>query len=147
LPASSGAHAFVSSDVIHQEEIMGALFGVLTLIAMIWSIGVYFRVYNAVREFLPPQFQDDESSRYAFSVWALRHPVPLSVQAEYVRYVKGSCVAILCGALTLLSFHQMILGCLVLAAFFYGVFSAIKSSKTYEQNCKRALAKEDEQNE
>ncbi|WP_456624020.1 MULTISPECIES: hypothetical protein [unclassified Bradyrhizobium] len=129
---------------------MAALFTVLTGMALIWSIVTYFRVYNAVREHLPPQFQDDESSRYAFSVWALRHPTPLPVQAEYVRFVKGSNAAILCGALASLSSGQpvlMVLGSVWLAAFLYGVFSAIRCSRIYEQNCKRAEAQNDGQNQ
>jgi hypothetical protein len=126
---------------------VAALFGVLTLIAVIWSIVVYHRVYNSVRELLPPQFQDDLNSRYAFPVWALSHPTPLSVQAEYVRLVKGTCVAVFCGALTLLSSYQIVFGCLALVAFAVSVFSAIKASKTYEQNCNRAPAQGDEQNQ
>lgn len=117
---------------------MGVLFAVLTLMATIWSAVAYFRVYNAMREHLPPQFQDEESSRYAFSVWALQPSTPLSVQAEYVRYVKATCVAVLCGALALLAFHQIIFGCLFLAAFFYSVFSAARSSRIYKQNCEKA---------
>ncbi|WP_431204362.1 hypothetical protein ACQ86E_04375 [Bradyrhizobium betae] len=69
---------------------MTALFTVLTGIALIWTTITYLHVSNAVNEYLPPQFQDYENSRYAFSEWALRHPTPLSVQAEYVRFVKGS---------------------------------------------------------
>jgi hypothetical protein len=85
---------------------VGALFGVLTLIAGIWSIVVYQRFYNSAVEFLPPQFQDDLTSRYALSEWALSHPMPLALQAEYVRLAKGGCVAFLCGALTLCCIQQ-----------------------------------------
>lgn len=123
---------------------MAALFGVLTLIAGIWSAVTYQRVYSAAIEFLPPQFQDDTTSRYAFPVWALRHPMPLALQAEYVRVAKGSCVFALCGALTLLSASQVVLGCLALAAFFLVVFEAIKASRIYAQNCDRARAQESE---
>jgi hypothetical protein len=148
LPDNSGAHTFASRSLVHRDDIMTALFTVLALMALIWSIVTYQRVLNAMREYLPPQFQDFESSRFAFSVWALQHPTPLSVQAEYVRYLKGSCVAVLCIALALLSSHQtiaVIFGCVFLTAFVYGVFLAIKSVKIYEQNCKRAQAQDDEQ--
>lgn len=55
-----------------------------------------------------------------------------------VRYVKATCVAVLCGALALLAFHQIIFGCLFLAAFFYSVFSAARSSRIYKQNREKA---------
>ncbi|WP_377829722.1 hypothetical protein ACFKHW_09480 [Bradyrhizobium lupini] len=129
---------------------MAALFTVLTGIAVIWTTVTYLHVSNAVREYLPPQFQDYESSRYAFSVWALQHPTPLSVQAEYVRFVKGSILMGLSGGLALLSTGQpvqMVFGCVCLAAFLYGVFYAIRCSRIYEQNCKRAEAQNDEQNQ
>lgn len=102
----------------------------------------------AVREHLPPQFQDDPTSRYAFSVWALQHPMPLSVQTEYVTLVKGSCPVVLCVALALLSSGRadaMVLGCVFSAAFIYSVFSAIRSWRICEQNCKMAQAQDDEQ--
>ena len=129
---------------------MVALFTVLTGIALIWTTVTYLRVFSAVREHLPPQFQDYENARYAFSVWALQHPTPLSVQAEYVRFVKGSIVIGLSGGLALLSSGQpvaMVFGCGFLAAFVYGVFFAIRCSRIYEQNCKRAEAQTDEQNQ
>jgi Ca2+/Na+ antiporter len=130
-------------DLVDQEEIMGAVFGVLTLIAGIWTIVLSQRVDNSAIEFLPPQFQDPLSSRYALPGLALSHPMPLSLQAEYIKSQKVSCVAVLCGALTLFSFHQIVFGCLALAAFFVCVFRTIKSSKIYQQNCSRVLAQGD----
>lgn len=41
----------------------------------------------------------------------------------------------------------MVFGCVFLVAFVYSVFSAIRSSRIYEQNCKRAQARDDEQNQ
>jgi O-antigen ligase len=129
---------------------MVAVFTVLTGMGLIWSIITYLHVSNAVREYLPPQFQDYENARYAFSVWALQHPTPLPVQAEYVRFVKGSSFTLLPGALACLSSGRadaMVFGVLFLAAFVYSVFYAIRCSRTYEQNCRRAQAKNDEQNQ
>ncbi|WP_441237502.1 hypothetical protein [Bradyrhizobium sp. 930_D9_N1_4] len=129
---------------------MVALFTVLAGIGLIWTTATGLHVSNAVREYLPPQFQDYENARYAFSVWALRHPTPLPVQAEYVRFVKGSSLTVLAGALACLSSGRadaMVFGVLLSAAFVYSVFDAIRCSRIYEQNCKRAQAQDDEQNQ
>jgi hypothetical protein len=129
---------------------MVALFTVLAGIALIWSGVTYMRVFNAAREYLPPQFQDYENARYALDVWALQHPMPLTVQADYVRLVRGGALMVLAGALACLSSGRadaMVFGVLLLAAFVYGVFYAIKCSRIYEQNCRRAEARNDEENQ
>lgn len=125
---------------------MGALFGVLTLIAGIWTIVIHQRIYNAAIEFLPPQFQDEMSSRFAFPVWALSHPMPLDLQEDYVRLLKVSTVAVLCGTLALFSTNNILFGCVGAAAFLVSVFKTIKGAKIYEQNRIRARSEESERN-
>jgi Ca2+/Na+ antiporter len=128
-----------SDIVLHLlREIVGGAFAVLTGIAAIWSIVTHQRVYNATIEFLPPQFQDPESSRYAFPAFALSPWVPLPLQKDYVRSSSGFCVMTLCVALSLFAFYQWIFGCLASVAFVVGAFSTFKSRKTYRDNCNRA---------
>ncbi|RTM11576.1 MAG: hypothetical protein EKK33_21370 [Bradyrhizobiaceae bacterium] len=129
---------------------MVALFTVLAGFAVIWLGLAYMRVFNAAREHLPPQFQDYENARYALDVWALQHPMPLTVQADYIRLVRGYPYLALAGALACLSSGRadaMVFGVLLLAAFVYSVFYAIKCSRIYEQNCKRAEAQSDEESQ
>jgi hypothetical protein len=47
---------------------MPPVFGIVCLIAMIWSAVKYQIVYNRVVELMSPQFQDDLTSRYALAV-------------------------------------------------------------------------------
>nr|WP_148667224.1 hypothetical protein [Bradyrhizobium amphicarpaeae] len=133
-----------------ESKTMVALFTVLAGFAAIWLGFTYMRVFNAAREHLPPQFQDYEIARYALDVWALQPPMPLTVQADYVRLVRGYPYLALAGALACLSSGRadaMVFGVLLLAVFAYSVFYAIKCSRVYEQNCKRAEAQSDEENQ
>ncbi len=129
---------------------MVALFTVLAGMGLIWSVVMYMRVFNAAREHLPPQFQDYESARYALDVWVLQHPMPLTVQSDYVRLVRGTPFTVLAAALACLSSGRAdatVFGVLLLAAFVYSVFYAFKCSKIYQQNCRRAEARNDEENQ
>jgi TRAP-type C4-dicarboxylate transport system permease small subunit len=120
---------------------MVAVFVVLAGLAGIWS-GIKSQiVYNSIVDSFPPQFQDPLASRYAFSVLALSHTTPLSLQAEYVSSQIGGCVVFLCISLAFFSIHQLIIGCLILIALFAQVWSTIKSRKTYKENCDRAQAR------
>src|SRR6266567_1118428 len=136
-------HSDIVSDLL--REIAGAAFVVLTGIAAIWSIVTYQRVYNATIELLPPQFQDSESSRYAFPAFALSSWVPLPLQKDCVMSSIGFCVMTLCVALSLFAFYQWIFGCLASISFVVSVFSTLKSWKTYKDNCNRALARSSEE--
>lgn len=123
---------------------MAALFAILSGIAMIWSAIRYQIVYNSVIDTFPPQFQDDLTSRYAFPVLALRASTPLPLQAEYVKASWGGCVAFLCVSLCFFSLGELIVGCLGLVVFLVSIFSAIKSWKTYKENCNRGTPDEDD---
>jgi hypothetical protein len=78
---------------------MAAVFGVACFLAIFWSAIRYQFAYNSVVDSLPPQFQDDLTSRYAFPVYVLERSTPLHVQAEYMKSLWGSCVAALCASL------------------------------------------------
>jgi len=69
-----------------------AVFFVVGAIAAIWSAVKFETVRRSLVESLPPQFQDDYTSRYAFSVYALSTSTPLPLQAEYMKSLWGSCV-------------------------------------------------------
>ena len=64
---------------------MAAVFGVICALAFLWSAVKYQMVYVATIDSLPPQFQDELNSRYAFPVYALAHSTPLELQAEYIK--------------------------------------------------------------
>lgn len=150
MPANERAHRFPTQTLVHRKNIMVALFTVLAGLGLVWSGAMYMRVFNAAREHLPPQFQDYESARYALDVWALQHPMPLTVQADYVRFTRGSALMVLAAALACLSSGRadaMVFGVLLSGGFVYSVFYAIRCSRTYEQNCRRAEAQDDEQNQ
>jgi hypothetical protein len=117
---------------------MSATFFVIGAIAMIWSVVKSQIVYRSVVDSLPPQFQDDLTSRYAFSVYALEPSTPLSLQAEYVKSLYGGCVAFLCVSLGCFSAGNIAFGGFFLFGFFWSVFYTIKSRKTYNENCRRA---------
>jgi len=69
---------------------MPAVFGIAYLIAIFWSAVRYQFAYNSVVDTLPPQIQDDLTSRYAFPVYVLEHSTPLHVQAEYMKSIWGA---------------------------------------------------------
>lgn len=129
---------------------MVALFTVLAGIGLIWSAVTYMRVFNAAREHLPPQFQDYENARYALDAWALQPPMPLAVQADYVRLVRGSPLTVLAAALACISSGRadaIVFGALFLAGFVYTVVYAFKCSRIYQQNCRRAEARNHEESQ
>ncbi|QIP08514.1 hypothetical protein [Bradyrhizobium symbiodeficiens] len=114
--ANNGAHTFVSQGLVKRKHIMVALSTVLAGIAAIWSGVTYMWVFDAAREHLPPQFQDYENARYALDVWALQHPMPLTVQADHVRPVIGYVCMLLAGALACLSSGRadlIVFGCVL----------------------------------
>jgi len=150
LPTSGEAHKFLAQRMVYRKHIMAALFTTLAGFGLIWSAVMYMRVFNAALEHLPPQFQDYDNARYALDVWALQHPMPLTVQADYIRLVRGYPYLMLTVALACLSSGRadlMVFGVLFSAGFVYSVFYAIKCSRIYEQNCKRAEARNDEENQ
>jgi hypothetical protein len=124
---------------------MPAVFGVVCLIAMIWSAVRYQIVYNRVVELMPPQFQDDLTSRYALPVYALDPSTPLPLQQDYLNSQWAGCVAMLCASLALFSAQNNVFGCFCLAVFVWAVFHTMKSWKTYKQNCNRTASQQAEE--
>jgi hypothetical protein len=118
---------------------VGVVFLVVAIIAGLWSAAIYQAVYNKVLDTLPPQFQTPLTSRYVFPEFALDASVPLPMQANYIRSRIGFCVMSLSLSLSLFSFHQPILGGVFLVSSVVGVFSTIKSRKTFRENLLRAL--------
>jgi hypothetical protein len=116
---------------------MNAVFFVMGAMAMIWSAIRYHFVYRSIVDSFAPQFQDELSSRYAFPVFALSAPTPLTLQAEYVKSLWGSCAAFLCVSLGFFASRNVVVGCFLLAGFFLAVFHTLKSWKIYRENCSR----------
>ncbi len=118
---------------------MPAVFGVLAAIAFIWAAVKDQIVYKSMVDTLPPQFQDDELAlRYAFHEYALHPSTPLPLQAEYVNSLRGGCAGSLCASIAVFSAQNVVLGCLSLIAFVWGVIHTIRSWRTYRENCARA---------
>ena len=130
-----------------EESKMPAVFGVLCLIATIWSAVRSQIVYRSIIESFPPQFQDDWTSRFAFSVYALEPSTPLPLQRDYINSLWGGCVAFLCASLAFFSAGNLVFGCFTLASFFWTVFHTIKSWMTYQANCNRAVSQHIEEQE
>jgi hypothetical protein len=118
---------------------MAALFGVLCAMATLWAGIRYEFAYRSSINTLPPQFQDDLSSRYAFPVYALEPSTPLPVQAEYVNAMWGFCVAALCLSLCFFSLQNFLLGGLIAIGAGWGAVSAMKSRKVFKANCERQI--------
>ena len=121
-----------------REKRLGAVFAVTSLIAGVWSAVNYQIVYYALIDSFPPQFQDSLNSRYAFPVYAMSPSTPLSLQADYLKSLAGGCFAMLCFSLSCFSFQRADGGCLALVGFSAAAVSAIKSWKTYKENCNLA---------
>ena len=124
---------------------MAAVFFVMGGMAMIWSAVRSQVVYRSIVDSFPPQFQDDYTSRYAFSVYALAPSTPLPLQAEYMKALWAGCACMLCVALGCFALPNVVWGCFILAGFFWAVFSTFKSWKTYRENCNRAVSQNDEE--
>ena len=120
---------------------MAAVFVVGCGIAMIWSAFKYLIVYRALVDSIPPQL----SARYAVPVYALSPSTPLPLQAEYVKSAWGGCVAFLCVSLCFFSLQELAVGCVSLVVFGVSAISAIRSWKTYKENCNRAVAQDDKE--
>jgi hypothetical protein len=116
---------------------MAALFGVLCVMVMIWSALRYQFASRSLIDSLPPQFQDDLTSRYAFSVYVLEPSSPLPLQAEFMSAMWGSCVALLCLSLCFFSLHNILFGCVITAGTVWVVVSTFRSWKIYKANCDR----------
>jgi hypothetical protein len=112
-------------------------FGAICALAAIWSALKYFEVQSVVSDTLPLQFRDGLNSRYAIPIYALEPSTPLAVQAEYVKSLAGGSVALTCFALACLFAGQMPGVLLASMGAVAVTISAIKSWKTYRQNCGR----------
>jgi len=124
---------------------MPAVFGVACFIAMFWSAVRYQVAYNSVVDSLPPQFQEDLTSRYAFPVYVLEPSTPLHVQAEYMKSMWGSCAGALLGSLCFFSYQNYVFGGFVLIVFAFAMFSTTKAWRTYRDNCSRAVNRDVEE--
>ena len=116
---------------------------VFFVIAAIWSAVKYQIIYNSIVDSFPPQFQDGLSSRYAFPELVLSPTTPLSLQAEYVKCMWGSCVFFLCVSLGSFASRNEAFGGLFLLVFVGAVFKTIKSRKTYQENCNRTGSRQE----
>ncbi|MGC2777668.1 MAG: hypothetical protein WA418_18735 [Bradyrhizobium sp.] len=118
---------------------MAAIFFVLAgFLLFVSGIRLHF-VYRSIVGSLPPQFQDDWTSRYAFSVYALEPTTPIEVQAEYVKAMGVSCGACLALTLGFFAAGNAVFGCLVLLVFVVGVYRAVDGWRTYKSNLDRPL--------
>src|SRR4051794_221026 len=115
---------------------MAPLFFTVGAIAGIWSAVRSQILYRQLVDSFPPQFQDQLTSRYAFSVYALDPSTPLPLQAEYMKCQYAGCACILGISLGFFSLN-IPAGCLVLLGFLLSVFWTFKSWKTYQENCNR----------
>jgi hypothetical protein len=117
---------------------MNVVFFVMGAMAMIWSTIRYHFVYRSIVDSFAPQFQDELSARYAFSVFALDAPTPLPLQAEYMKSLWGGCTAFLCVSLGFFASRNVIFGSFLLVGFCWATFHTIQSWKIYKENCRRA---------
>ena len=116
---------------------MAALFFAVGAIAGIWSAVRFQILYRQLVDSSPPQFQDQLTSRYAFSVYALDPSTPLPLQAEYMKCQYAGCGCVLAISLGLFSLGNIPVGCLVLLGFLLGVFWTFRPWKTCEENRRR----------
>lgn len=112
---------------------------------MIWSAIRSQIVYRAIIDSFPPQFQDELDSRYAFHVLVFYPPTPLPLQAEYLKSLWGGCASFFCISLVFFLARNWPFGGFFLIFFGLAVFETIKSRKTYQENCKRALTQHPEE--
>jgi len=103
-------------------------------------------VYRAIIDTLPPQFQDDWTSRYAFSVYALEPTTPLEVQAGWVKAMGLCCPACLSLALGFFALGNAVFGCFALLVFIVAVHHALKGRKAYKSNLDRPIDHGEEEN-
>jgi len=123
---------------------MAAVFFVLGgFLLFVAAIHTHF-VYRAILDTLPPQFQDDWTSRYAFSVYALEPTTPLDVQASYIKAMGLSCPACLSVSLGFFAAGNVVWGCLALLAFVVATYSALRGWRTYKSNVDRPIDRDDE---
>lgn len=120
-----------------RDKIVAPLFFAVGAIVGIWSAVRSQILYRKLIDSFPPQFQDDLTSRYAFSVYALDPSTPLSEQAEYMNCQYAGCASILCVSLGFFSLGHVAPGCVVLLGFLLAAFTTFKSWKIYRENCDR----------
>jgi hypothetical protein len=119
-----------------------AVFGMVGAIAFVWSAVRNHLVYRALIDSFPPELKDGLTAKFALHVIALSPSTPLSLQAEYLKSLAAGCVAMLCFSLSLFCADK-IEGWLALGGCLLIAISAIRSWKTYRQNCNRAVAHND----
>jgi hypothetical protein len=119
-----------------------AVFGMVGAIAFVWSAVRNHLVYRALIDSFPPELKDGLTAKFALHVIALSPSTPLSLQAEYLKSLAAGCVAMLCFSLSLFCADK-IEGWLALGGCLLTAISAIRSWKTYRQNCNRAVAHND----
>jgi len=119
---------------------MAVVFGVICAVALLWSAIKYQRVYFAMIDLLPPQFQGGDISRYAVPEYALRPSTPLELQTEYMECLACGCVAMPCFSLACFLGGQPAGGLLALAGSIAIVVSTIRAWKAYKENCRQQAA-------
>jgi hypothetical protein len=123
---------------------MAPLFFAIGAIAAIWSAVKSQVLYRKLVDSFPPQFQDELTSRYAFSVFALSSSTPLPLQAEYMKCQYAGCGCFLCISLGIFFLGNVVLGSFVLLGFVFSAFSTFKSWKIYQENCNRTVNEQEQ---
>ena len=90
MPAPNGRDGDEARRRFHRLQIAAVFFVLGGFLLFVAAIHTHFG-YRAILDALPPQFRDDWTSRYAFSVYALEPTTPLDVQASYIKAMGLSC--------------------------------------------------------
>jgi hypothetical protein len=133
----------VSVDIRERRVIAVLILVIATAATVLWSLFKYQTAYVGVIEYLPPQFQDGLSSKFAFPEYVLDPSTPLALQAEYVKSQIGFCCATLGASLLCLALEKEIPALIMLAFLFGFAALTIRSWKTYQRNCHRRMAGDD----
>jgi hypothetical protein len=103
-----------------------------------WSAFKYFSVFSALEGSFPPEWRDTVTAPFALDRIALDPSTPLRIQADYMTYLVGGCLAVLFITLLVFSVGETRGGCLFLAISAICMASTIKSAVTYWKNRKHA---------
>jgi hypothetical protein len=118
-----------------------ALFAIPCFVAFVYAVWKNQMVHYALIDSFPPELSDEMTAKFALYSVALSPSTPLLVQVEYVKSLVAGAFAMLCFSLTLFSLGEMFGGWLGLIAFPVCAVPAIKSWRTYQENCRRRAAR------
>jgi hypothetical protein len=111
---------------------MEVLIGFVSAFAFLWAFVLQMKVHFATIDKLPEEFQD---GRFGVEPeFALSPLTPLTVQADYVKAGFILCVALLGFSVCAFLLENTKVGWILLLVFLIGVYSAVKSLKTYREN-------------